>query len=669
MILIRRLLTMPLAIIFFALMLIAVLLLAVNERFLQSNAYPELLAKTGFYEFVMGPILTTALDEARELPASEFSEDFSDNPFILSGLTTQEISTSLNRAFPPDWIQELVDTSFDQVGGYIRGERDEFTVQVEAGEQVKVIVSEFQSLMSKAQAYDLLYDQGVDPFLEESVQGGLPLDIDVPVSRLTKAARTIIPPDWIQDQVEGILDEVTPYMVGDTDQFRIQVSFTDRVEIAADELKDILAETDVYEVVYDEVIEPLVKDALNDAIALPVGITINEEEVIAAMRAVAPISWVQDQAEGVIDAAAPYLIGREDTFALSIDLSDNKVATRQQLDLLVADKLEELLDLPTCMQRQLVDLLTAAGFSDIPVCIPPGMPIAELANLVSEGIGDQLQSLVIDKIPNTVEFTQATLLSQLAAAGGEDSIERIDDIREILSDGFTYTDAELKADLASNDIVSLEAFEDIRSFLSDGWSYTEEDLEGLVEDTGLAVDTFHDLRGYFDLANTFRWLVYLPMAFILLIIGMLGGRTWRSRFIWAGTFLTVGAAIAFIASGPVYDSVGSPRIDDLKEDIRQKINSDGIYFLETRALITDKALEIAQVLADDFRNSLYAGSRNLLIAGLLIMTLSIGWGFLGRTISRTRKHAARPATTSPGSERSDYSNIFREANEEFDKDE
>ena len=668
MILIRRLLTIPLAIIFLALMLIAVLLLAVNERFLQSNAYPELLAETGFYEFVMGPLLTMALDEARKLPASEFSEDFSDNPFVLSGLTTQDISASLNRAFPPDWIQELVDTSFDQVGGYIRGERDEFSVQAEAGEQVKIIVSEFQSLMSKAQSYDLLYDQVVDPFLEESVQEGLPLDINVSVSRLTLAAKAIIPPDWIQDQVEGILDEVTPYMVGDTDQFRIEVPFEDRIEIAAEELKDILAETDVYEVVYDEVIEPLVKDALNDAIDLPVGITIDEEEVIAAMRVVAPVSWVREQAEGVIDATVPYLIGREDDFVLSIDLSDNKVFTRQQLDLLVADKLVELLDLPTCTQRQLVDLFTAGGFSDIPVCIPPGMPVAELAELVSEGIGAQIQSLVIDKIPNTVEFTQATLLSQLAAAGDEDSAERLDDLRTILSDGFVYTDADLKVDLVSNDIMSLEAFEDIRSFLADGWSYTEEDLEGRVEDTGLAVDTFHDLRGYFGLANTFRWLVYLPMAFILLIIGMLGGRTWRSRFIWAGTFLTVGAAIAFIVSGPVYDSVGSPRIDDLKEDLRQEINSDGIYFLETRALITDKALEIAQVLANDFRTSLYAGSRNLLIAGLLIMALSLGWGFLGTMISRGRERAARPATTAPGSGRSDYSDIFRDAKEEFDRD-
>ncbi len=667
MILIRRLLTIPLAIIFFALMVLAVFLLAVNDRFLQSDTYPKLLSENEFYTFVMGPLLTTALDEARELPASEFSEDFSDNPFVMSGLTTEEISASLNRAFPPEWMQDLVDTSFDQLGGYIRGERDEFTVQVEAGEQVKIIVSEFKSLMSKAQAYDLLYDQGVDPFLEEAVQGGLPLHIDVPVSRLTRAARTIIPPDWIQDQVAGILDEVTPYMVGDTNRFRIAVPFDDRVEIATEELKDILAETDVYEVVYDEVIEPLVKDALNDAIALPVGITIDEEEVITAMRAVAPISWVREQAEGVIDAAVPYLIGRDDDFVLSIDLSDNKEATRQQLDLLVADKLEELLDLPPCTQSQLVDLATGGGFSDIPVCIPPGMPVAELADLVSEGIGDQLQALVIDNIPNSVEFTQATLLSQLAAAGGEDSIERIDDIREILSDGFTYTDADLKADLVSNDIVSLETFEDIRSFLADGWSYTEDELEEQVVDAGGAIDTFHTIRENINRANTFRWLVYLPMALILLVIGMLGGRTWRSRFAWAGAFLTVGAAIAFIASGPVYDEFGTPRIDDLKDRIREEIQTEGIYFVETRALATEKLLEISQALADDFRKSMYAGSRNLLIAGLLIMALSIGWSFLGRMIVRGRERTRWPSVQGASAGQSDYSDISRDAKDEHER--
>ncbi len=667
MILIRRLLTIPLAILFFALILVAVLLLAVNERFLQSNAYPELLVESEIYTFAMGPLLTTALDEARELPASEFSEYFSDNPLVLSGLTTEEISASLNRAFPPDWMQELVDTSFEQVGGYILGERDEFTVEVQTGEQVRIIVSEFQSLLRKARAYDLLYDEWVDPLLEEFVQEQLPLDVDVPVSRLSSAARTILQPDWIQSNVEGGLDEVTSYMVGETDQFRIHIPFDDRAEIAAEEFKDILAESDVYEVVYDEVIEPLVKDVLDDSIDLPVGISIDEGEVIAAMRAAAPVSWVQDQAEYVIDTAVPYLIGREDDFVVTIDLSENKVATRQQIDRLVVTKLEALLDLSTCTARQMLDLWSVNGLSDIPECIPPGMPTEELATQISQRIGDQAHSLVIDQIPDTVEFTQSTLLSQLGSARGEDSVERLDDLQELLSDGFTYTNADLKADLVSNDILSLETFEDIRSFLADGWSYTEEDLEERVVEAGGmgTLDTFHNLRKYFAWANTFRWLVYLPMAFLLLLIGMLGGRTWRSRFAWAGTFLTVGATIAFIVSGPVYDSFGSPRIDDLKDRVREEIQEDGIYFIDTRALATEKLLELSQTVADDFRNSLYAGSRNLLIAGVLVVILSGGLGFLSGS---GRKRTVRPDAQSTASGQSDYSNIFRNAKEEYDRD-
>jgi|GEM_PF-680466 len=666
MILIRRLITVPLGVLFFVLMLAAVLLLAVNERFLQSNAYSELLAETEFYAFVMGPLLTTALDEARELPANEFSDDFSDNPFVLTGLTTQDISTSLNRAFPPEWIQELVDTSFDQIGGYVRGERDEFTVQVEAGEQVKIIVDEAQSLLSKAQAYNLLYDEVVDPLLEEFDQGGLPLDVNVPVSSLASAARTIIPPDWIQDNVEGILDEVTPYMVGDTDSFRVHIPFDDRVEIAAEELKGILAEGDVYQVVYDEVIEPAVIDSLGFTVDLPIGISISTDEVLAAMREVAPISWVQQQAEQIIDAATPYLIGREDDILVSIDLRENKAATAEQVNLLVAAKLEALLNLPTCTQRQLIDLLTVNGFSDIPECIPPGMPISELASLVSEGIDYQIQNLVIDAIPDSVEFNQSTLISQIASGSdGEDSIERIDDIRELLADGFTYTDADLKADIVARDIMSLDAFEDFRSFLSEGWSFTEQDLEARVEDATGGIDTLHTIRENFSRVNTSRWLVFLPMGFILLLIGMLGGRSWRSRLAWAGAFLTVGATITFAVFGPVYDSQGKPRLDDLKEEIRQEIQSDGIYFTETRELLTEKTLEIAEVVADDFRNSMFTGSRNLLIAGVAILVVAIGLGFVP---GGTRKRKRRPATQSASTGKTDYSDIFRDAKQESDAD-
>jgi hypothetical protein len=662
MILIRRLITVPLGLVFFLLMVAAVLLLAVNERFLQTNAYPELLAETEFYAFVMGPLLTTALDEARELPASEFSDDFSDNPFVLSGLTTEEISSSLNRAFPPEWTQELVDTSFDQIGGYIRGERDDFTVQVEGGEQVKIIVDEAQALLSKAQAYNLLYDEVVDPLLEEFDQGGLPLDVSVPVSSLSAAARAIIPPQWIQNNVEGILDEVTPYMVGDTDSFRVHIPFDDRVEIAAEELKGILAEGDVYQVVYDEVIEPAVTDGLGGIIDLPIGISISSDEVVFAMRDVAPVSWVQEQAEQIIDAAVPYLIGSVDDFVISVDLRENKVATAEQINLLVASKLEALLNLPTCTQRQLVDLLTVSGFSDIPECIPPGMPIAELAELVSGGIDDQIQSLVIDAIPDSVDFNQSTLLSQIASGDeGADSIERLDDIRELLGDGFTYTDADLKADIVARDIMSLDAFEDIRSLLSEGLSFTEQDLESRVDDATGGVETFHTIRENFSRVNTFRWLVFLPMGFILLLIGMLGGRSWRSRLAWAGTFLTVGAAITFAISGPVYDSQGKPRLDDLKEEIRQEIQSDGIYFLKTRELATEKTLEIAEVVADDFRNSMFTGSRNLLIAGGAVLVVAIGLGFIP---SGKGKRKRRPVAKSAA--KADYSDVFQEAKQESD---
>lgn len=666
MILIRRLVTIPLALVFFALMLIAVLLLAVNDRFLQSNAYPQLLADAEVYTFVMGPLLTSALNEAREVPSHEFSDDLSDNPLVLTGLTTEEISGSLNRAFPPDWTQNLVETSFDQIGGYIRGDRDEFTVQVQAGEQVKIIVAETQALLSKAEAYNLLYDEGVDPFLEESVQGRLPLDVQVSVERLAAAARRIIPPDWIQENFEAILDEVTPYMVGDTDSFSVNVQFDDRVAIAAEELKDILAGSDAYSVVYDEVIEPRVRDVLGESVELPVGIAITEAEVVAAMRDVAPVSWVQDQAEGIIDASVPYMIGRTDRFTISIDLTENKAATSRQINALLLDKIEALLDLPTCTRRQLLDLAGPDAFSEVPDCIPPGMTVDELAQEVVLGIGDELQALVIDPLPDTVEFTQATLRSQLVTAGGQDSVDRLDDIRELMSDGFTYTDTDLKEDLVGNDIMSLEGFEDIRSFLSDGWSYTSEELENEIEEAGgtRGIDNFQRVRENFARANTFRWLVYLPMAAILVIIGMLGGRRWRSRFAWAGAFLTVGAAIAFIAAGPVYDSFGQPRIDDLKEELRAEIQESGIYFVETRALAADKAIEIAEAAADDFRNSMFAGSRNLLIAGLAILGLSIGWGVLTRPFRRSKKPARRAA----GPVQTDYSDVFREAKQEADSE-
>ena len=301
MIWVGRIRSIPVGVLLFISLLVTLVVLEVQDTFLDPGFYPEELRKADIYEFVLNDLLTSALDEAREKEPEYFADELSENPIVTTGLATEDIVASVNRAVPPEWVQGLVEQSFDQSGRYLTGESDEFAVTVRAGEQVAILVEEVRYLLRKADAYNLLYDELVTP------------------DRLVSAIRVVAPPDWVQAQVEHVLDEVTPYLVGERDTFEISVNLSDeRVRTALEEIKKLLREVDAYELLYPEVVEPAVLDNLDDAVELQYGIIVTPEEVVSALRRVAPVEWVQEQVETLIDDAGLYLAGRADSFQTSI---------------------------------------------------------------------------------------------------------------------------------------------------------------------------------------------------------------------------------------------------------------------------------------------------------------------------------------------------------------
>ena len=98
MIWVRRFITIPNGVLLFVLLLVTLVVLQINGTFLDPDYYPEELRKTNIYEFALVDLLTSALDEARELDPPE---DLDENPLVTSGLSTQDIVSSVNRAVPP----------------------------------------------------------------------------------------------------------------------------------------------------------------------------------------------------------------------------------------------------------------------------------------------------------------------------------------------------------------------------------------------------------------------------------------------------------------------------------------------------------------------------------------------------------------------------------------
>ncbi|MEE9247834.1 MAG: hypothetical protein V3U79_03960, partial [Dehalococcoidia bacterium] len=523
---------------------------------------------------------------------------------------------------------------------------DNFQITIEAKDRATELVEVTKDLFIESDTYNVFLDEVVTPEVEKALdQGDLPFRVDLTADRLISSVKTVAPEDWVKDQVVMVIDEVTPYFVGDRESFEIRIELADRVNIALAEIKVLLRETDAYDLLYDEVITPTVLEAVGPSLDLPFGIAITTDELIEAMRAVAPPDWVQEQAERVIDEAGPYLTGTEDQIVVTVSLEENKADALEVVDRLARRRLEALVDsLPQCSSLQ--DLL---GFSvdslEIPPCIPAGVDLLGFIDQFDLDITGPLADAMDTVVPDSVTFTDTDLRQALVAAGSEKNVDLIDTVRDVVGEGYVYTQQDLRQDLVANiGGDPLRALDNVRDALGSGWTYTDQDMRqdirDLLEDPAEADDALDNLdtgRKWLGRAGTYQ-LLFLPVGVVLLAgIGFLGGRRWSSRLAWAMIILAIASALTLAASGPVYSSFGAPELDDLTIEATKDLSG-------TELLAIDKINSILIAAADDILSGISRLSLIIMIPALVLFFPAAFWHARILAPVRQRAHIRRRET-------------------------
>ena len=451
---------------------------------------------------------TAILEDRRAVEEARTGDKVEDTPLLASGLTTDRIVAGLNRAVPPEWLQETVERNMDELGGYVTGRSDDFTLAIATDERADALLAELRALFEESDAYAVLYERVLIPQIEDAASGWarerLPLGVEISDERIVEAARAVLPPEWARQQGQRILDQTTPYLKGESDELVVSIQLSDRVDVAAAEVKDILAESPAYDLLYDEVIAPEIVERLGDTIeGLPFGTAVLSAEVVAALRDAAPSSWVREQAERLIDEASPYLAGQADGFEFEVSLVENKRLAHGVLTRFVEGKIQEQIDrLPICrtVEQALSALspisLVGGGIPRLPACVPPSRTHGELLDELGVDIRAEVTRLVLDPVPDSVSFSHAQLREALAEAGAADNVERLDDVRSLIRDGWTYTHDDLRENLvAGGNEASYDALQEARVALADGWTYTQADFaEDVIESEGAEAMAEHRPR-------------------------------------------------------------------------------------------------------------------------------------------------------------------------------
>ena len=191
----------------------------------------------------------------------------------------------------------------------------------------------YKEQLRDAEVYDFLYDDVLAAAVDEVLQegGGLPPGVDLDSDSVVAKVREALPPDWLQEQVESAIDNVGPYMLGESDSFTYSVSLADRSDAAEAAAVSLMERIDLHESLFAERVPKTVAERLAGRRELPFGIELTVDETVAAVERVVTPTFLRSQQGKASEALAAYLIGRTDSFGLTFSLSERTAALEQEL--------------------------------------------------------------------------------------------------------------------------------------------------------------------------------------------------------------------------------------------------------------------------------------------------------------------------------------------------
>ena len=174
-------------------------------------------------------------------------------------------------------------------------------------------------------AYERVYSEVLPAAaadFSEPAPGGAEFDFTRFSADIVRVAREVVPPEWVEAQVEGALLALLPYVAGETYSLSVTIPFRDRTEAAAAALKRETEDPAVYLPLYDEGVSwgaHRVAEATADS-EIPIAMT--ADEAAGFIRRVVPPGWLQASLDEAVDEALPYLVNEADGFETTIELKE-----------------------------------------------------------------------------------------------------------------------------------------------------------------------------------------------------------------------------------------------------------------------------------------------------------------------------------------------------------
>ena len=303
---------------FLVLFLASLVLLRVNNTVLSADFYVEQLQRADIFSFLYNDVAPVALREASNEPG---------NLSINVEKVGSKAIALVKEVLPPKWLEEQAEQEIAQVVPYLVGDNNQFTVSVPVADRIETLGEVLRRELGGGETYTMLFDDVIAPALKDALEdnpelGDLPLGITVTSEDLVAAVREMLPPEWARARVGEVVDQVVPYLTGESEHFAINIPVGDRIEAAGPTLKKLLTIIKAYQVLNSPEFADAVDKQLKDFGALPLGIKLTNAQIVKALQQVAPPEWLQLWTEAFLDATIPYLLGKQEHFEIAVPLKD-----------------------------------------------------------------------------------------------------------------------------------------------------------------------------------------------------------------------------------------------------------------------------------------------------------------------------------------------------------
>ena len=373
-----------------------------------------------------------------------------------------------------------------------------------------------------------------------------------------------------------------------------------QVAEAADEINAIIGEVDAYDVAYATVVEPAAEARVDAVGELPYGIVLTRTDVLASLRATASPAWVEREAAMLAGSVSAYLTGQTEGFTAALDLVPLKADVASVLTAMAAASLRDTLrGLPECSTAAESAKARAMLRRELPACIPSGLDAADIVDMAVPVLSSSIDESVLDRVPDMVQYTEQDLRDALSQDDGPEVLEVLDDIREFFIEGWTYSDADLRADLSDD------------------------------ED---AIETSAESREWASWVRRGRWIGGLAAGILLVAVAFLGGRSWRGRVAWAAAVLLVSAGVAALVSGPLYQAASGAVFDAVREGLADPDSK----FPLTSELLANKLPEVIEMVADEFMGDIARNSLILAVVAAGPLLASLFWERIAAAAGRAQ---------------------------------